>query len=254
MYGVTIVTDDERLYRARQIGREPPSWKVEHYANIGTSELFVFRFAIEIPRILDASLIMGKERDDAKEVITTFLLEGLTPAFAHLRTIRKHTSAPPPLMNRKQAYEDFFRTLWHAYKDLFQKAIRGMGVEIGFLFQSEANFEKGLKSHNVGPDVADHLRQQRIDWQNDLSRIRNDYLEHRKPIWEDIKRFYCVEAAEKFFEGVWTTAEEILIGLMQSRFPPMCGLREIPIDKRDPKYPLRFEFVTSIPLPKEPKS
>jgi len=242
---------DENLYRVTPGKGHPSTWKVEHYASVGMSELFIFRFAEEIPRILGASLIQGKERDKANQSINLFLLEGLTPAFEHLRTIRKHAAEPPPLMNRKQAYEDFFRTLWHAYKDLFQSAIRGMGFDIGFLFRPDNEFEKEAKK-SFDPEFVSFFRQQRADWQNDLKRVRNDYLEHRKLDWKDVKRFYRVEAAEKFFEGVWTTAEEIFIGLIESRFPPMCGIREIPVEKRDPNYPLRFGFVTSVPLPDEP--
>lgn len=229
---------------------EPSSWKVEHYANIGTSELFVFRFAMEIPRILDASLIMDEERDKAKEAIITFMKDGLMPAFEHLRTIRKNVLEPPPELNRRQAYEDFIRTLWAGYKDLFQKATRHVGLDVKFLFLPDKEFEAGLKK-NVDPEFGRYLRQQRTAWQNDLSRVRNDYLEHRKLDWEDVKRFYCVEAAEKFFEGVWTTAEEILIGLIQNRLPEMSGIREIPAEKRDPKNPYRFEFVLFTPLPEK---
>jgi hypothetical protein len=234
---------DERLYRVRMNKGEPSSWKVEHYANIGSSELFVFRFAIEIPRILDASLIQGKEREQVKLGISVFHTEGLVPAFEHLRKIRRHVSETPPLMNRKQAYEDFFRTLWHAYKDLFQSAVRGIGFDIGFLFKSDGEFEKGLQNSNTGSDFADYLRQQRADWQNDLKRVRNDYLEHRKLDWEDVKSFYCVEVAEKFFTGVSITAEEVLIGLIHNRLPPICGIVEIPESERDSNYPLRFQFV-----------
>jgi hypothetical protein len=227
---------------------EPSSWKVEHYANVGTSELFVFRFAIEIPQILEASLIMGKERDEAKEAITTFLLEGLTPAFEHLRTIRKHASEPPPELNRRQAYEDFIRTLWHAYKDLLKIAVRRLGFDIGFLFQNDQNFEKGLQSFlkdhpEVNPELGDYLKHERSQWQNELGRLRNDYLEHRKLDWEHVKSAYRVDIAERLFQSVWTTSEDIFVCLVHSRFPDHSGIVEIPESKRDHNYPLRYQFV-----------
>jgi hypothetical protein len=43
-----------------------------------------------------------------------------------------------------QLFEDFEGRLWHAYKDLMQKAAKRMEPEIGFLFGRDTQFEAGL--------------------------------------------------------------------------------------------------------------
>ena len=69
-------------------GQEPSKWKVAHYANVGTSEEFVECFSGELPELIDASMIFDPERQKLKDAIITILLEGLIPAFEHLKKIR----------------------------------------------------------------------------------------------------------------------------------------------------------------------
>src|SRR5437660_10221958 len=109
-------------------GVPPSQWKVVHFANIGTSELFVHRF-LELPKLLNASEIYDPQRSKCRDAVMDVLLDGFLPAFEHLRTIRANASQPPPELNRKQVYEDFMRTLWHAYKDLLPKAARELGFK-----------------------------------------------------------------------------------------------------------------------------
>jgi hypothetical protein len=236
------------LYRAIPQGGVPPSkWKIVHYANIGSSELFVHRFG-ELPKLLDASRIFDPHRSKGKAAMWDVLTDGFMPAFEHLRNIRAHSSEPTPELNRKQAYEDFMRTLWHAYKDLMPKAARELGFEVGFLFQQDQQFEKGLrkllgKHSALRIDLGEFLREQRDGWQGTLQRIRNDYLEHRKLEWTDVSQFYSVWYAEAFFDAAWNAATDIFAVLIASNFPPMIGIAEIPEAQRDPNRPDKFAFV-----------
>lgn len=66
------------------------------------------------------------------------------PAFEHLKKIMDPASQALPVLNYKQLYEDFTRSLWHAYKDLMQIAAKMMEPEFGFLFQKETQFEAGM--------------------------------------------------------------------------------------------------------------
>jgi hypothetical protein len=74
-----------------------------------------------------------------------------------------------PLLNRKLLYEDFSRVLWHAYKDQFPKVARNLGFNIGFLFENNREFEKGILEFNnlhpsiIAPQLGDYLRGQRDD-------------------------------------------------------------------------------------------
>src|SRR5277367_5856684 len=102
-------------------GKEPNEWKMVHFANVGTSEEFIETFSGEILELVDASMIFGTDRGAVKNAIMTVLVEGLMPAFEHLRKIRLSVTDPIPELNRRQLHEDFARVLWHAYKDLFPK-------------------------------------------------------------------------------------------------------------------------------------
>ena len=226
----------------------PSTWKPVHYANIGTSELFVHRLINEIPKLVDASTIYDPQRAETKYAITHLVLDGFMPAFEHLRKIRTLAVDRPPELNRRQTYEDFMRTLWHAYKDLLPKAAREMGFEIGFLFQAAPKFAIGLARFVEGnPEIVesfgDYLREQRTEWQDNLARVRNDYLEHRKLDWQDVSFAYYPGQAEAFFTRAWTAASDILVVLIVSKFPPMFGLEEIPVSERAPEHPDRFRFV-----------
>jgi hypothetical protein len=122
----------------------------------------------ELLELVDASHIFGAERDAVKAAIMTILVEGLMPAFEHLRKIRLSFSNPIPELNRRQLFEDFARVLWHAYKDLFPKAVLLLGFNIGFLFKNDADFEKGLtdfvsKFPALILDVPERLRRQRAN-------------------------------------------------------------------------------------------
>src|SRR5271155_1879065 len=62
-------------------GKEPNEWKMVHFANVGTSEEFIETFSGEILELIDGSLILGEEREKAKNAIMTVVIEGLMPAF-----------------------------------------------------------------------------------------------------------------------------------------------------------------------------
>jgi hypothetical protein len=73
------------------------------------------------------------------------------------------------MAERLQPYEDFARKLWKAYKDLTQRAAEVMGFKIGFLYQNDKDFDKGLQNFMVDwpalqPGVEDFLRAARGEW------------------------------------------------------------------------------------------
>lgn len=233
--------------------KEPNEWKVTHFAGFGTSEEFVETFTGEILELVDASLIFGAEREAIKNAIMILVTEGLMPAFEHLRKIRLSIANPVPEMNRRQLYEDFARVLWHAYKDLFPKAVLLLGFDIGFLFQKQADFEKGLakfvSSHpSLILDVPELLRRQRTNWQQALSSFRNDFLEHRKADIADFADFYQPKTAEMLFGHAWRTMAELFPPFIEAHFAPTCSIMEIPMNERDPKRLRRWRFFQCEPV------
>jgi hypothetical protein len=220
-------------------------FEVNVFANIGTGEEFVQQLVIEMLDLADASMIFDPRPRDA---ILTVSMEGLMPAFEHLKKIRAARSQALPLLNRQQLYEDFTRALWHAYKDLLPKAALAIGYDIGFLFQNDVNFEKGVgvflaKYPEILPEFTDHLREQRNRWQNDLAHFRNDFLEHRKEDPQVFRDHYEPDHAENMFDAVWRMSADVLAVLLAQKMPPGFSIREIPLEERDPAHPRRFRYV-----------
>ena len=248
-----FVRNGEVLSVKGQAGKEPNEWPVVHFANVGTSEAFVEAFSGELLELVDASNIHGAEREALKNAVMTVLLEGLMPAFEHLKKIRNSIASPLPELNRRQLYEDFARVLWHAYKDLFYKAVLLTGFEIGFVFKKEADFEKELakfmdKAPSLILDVPEFVRQQRANWQQGLAGYRNDYLEHRKVDFADVASYYQPRTAEMLFEHVWRTMYELFPPFVEARFTPMCSIMEIPEQERDQARPRRWRFCQCEPV------
>ncbi len=234
-------------------GKEPNEWKMVHFANVGTSEEFVETFSGEILELVDGSMIFGDERESVKNAIMTIVVEGLMPAFEHLKKIRASVTNPLPELNRRQLYEDLARSLWHAYKDLFPKATILLGFDIGFLFKQDAQFENGLTAFlsnhpSLILDVAELLRRQRSNWQQGLSRFRNEYLEHRKKNIEEFAAYYEPKMAEMLFEHSWRTMAELFPAFIEARYPPTWSIMEIPMNERDPNHVRRWRFFQCEPV------
>jgi hypothetical protein len=229
-------------------GKLPFQWEVMHFADIGASEEFVQQLMLEMADLINGTIIPEPKREEVKHAIMTISVEGLMPAFEHLKRIRASVIQQMPVLNRKQLYEDFTRVLWHGYKDLMQIAASLLGANIGFLFQNDPNFEKGLAEFKVAhpavlPWFGDHLRTQRTNWQNKLADFRNHFLEHRQEEPEKINDFYQPSIAEALFDSVWRTTADILVTLLVMHLPPGVGLVEIPVAERTGQAPRRFRFV-----------
>ena len=224
----------------------PKDWKSVKFANVGTDEAFV-REMLELITILEGSLIGGAQRERAKSAIMTIMNDGLIPACLELRTIRAPETASLPMAERLQPYEDFARKLWKAYKDLTQRAAKEMGFDIGFLYQNDKEFEKGLTKFMADwpalqPGVEDFLRQTRAEWQNDFSGFRNGFVEHQEGERMDFKKFYDNAVVEKLFESVWGTIVDLLVVVMSLKLPP-----RVHVVVNDPAihgpWPNRFRWV-----------
>jgi hypothetical protein len=210
------------IHSIRDNGGPPNTWEPKLFAHIGAGEEFVMQLMSEMSELVDASMIYGEQREKLKEAILIISMEGLMPAFEHLKKIRVLTGQEPEL-NRKQLYEDFTRSLWHAYKDLMQKAAKMMEPEFGFLFQKETQFEAGLvrwgnKRTEMPQTFGPYPRFQRTRWQDELGEFRN-YLEHKDDTDPKVyAAHYDPVHAEDLFDRVWRTIADILAIVDQSAF------------------------------------
>jgi hypothetical protein len=79
-------------------------------------EEFLLQLAVEMPELVDASMIYGEERENLKEDILIISVEGLMPAFEHLKNIRASVGQKILELNRRQ---------------LFRTSRAGFGMEFG---------------------------------------------------------------------------------------------------------------------------
>jgi len=203
-------------------------------------------FVMELPDILNGTTI--EKKDDAKHAMLVVAKEGLMPAFEHLKRIRASVTEQMPQLNRMQLYEDFSRVLWHAYKDLMPKAALSFGVNVGFMFQNNEDFEKGLErfkqdNPKIPPGFGEHLRHQRATWQSALAEFRNQFLEHRQEEQTKFRAFYQPQASEALFDSVWRTIVDTLVMAMSLKVYPGFQLAEYPADQRTEANPRRFCYV-----------
>lgn len=233
------------VYTVNPNSREPNEWQVNKFAEIGWDETFV-RNMVELKTILDATLILGKQREDANNAIMTILVDGLMPAFSELKNIRASVGTDLPSMDRRELYNDLFRKLWKSYKDLMQRAAIEIGFNIGFLFKSDKDFAKELKEfETLHPDIragfGKYLEQTRDRWQNDLASFRNTFLEHQDASEQKFLRFYDPKYAEEVFNYVWNTIVEVLAALLESKLPSGTKLA-LAKPETHPNWPNRFVF------------
>jgi hypothetical protein len=225
---------------------EPYKWKVVKVADVSGDEEFT-KGMLELPTILEAGTIEGPRRDEVKHAIVCTLIDGITPAFLKLEEIRASSGKDLPLMNLEQLYEDFARKLWKAYKTLMQETLNLMGHNIGFLFQGENVFRNGLVelrrlNPNLRTGFEKFLEETRDEWQNELSKFRNTWVEHQRGDRKTFHKFYDPKHAEWLFDKVWRTITDILPVFLELHLPHGTRLIEQHPDDPNPRWPNRFRY------------
>lgn len=232
--------------------------RIEKFADLGTEEPFVARTGPGLIEILNATSFKNREKINA--ALLSILFEALMPAFLSLREVLDMESGKTEkmILNLEKGYSNLYDHLWVGYKDRMPKAVALLGFEIGFLFKSEKDFEKGMSrflqenSGIIGLDsrFAEMLRDERATWQNMLGSIRNDYIQHKKIDSKDVRVLFNPEAAERVFNNCWQAIEDILIVFLRTGLPHHAGvdIAEIPVEKRNPEFPKRFQFVSTCPI------
>jgi hypothetical protein len=227
-------------------GEEPNKWKVVKVADVGGDEESTKQM-LELCSLLEAGVIEGPRRAAVKHAIVSTLMDGLMPAFLELEHIRSTTGKAIPLMNREQMFGDFARKLWKSYKELMQQTAELIGFDIGFLFQREKEFREGLvilrAQHPILRDWFEKfLEDARDNWQNDLCKFRNTWVEHQRGERRNFDRFYKPKYAERVFSDAWNTIVTILAAMLETHLP--FGGRLLEQDENDPgpKWPNRFRY------------
>ncbi len=236
-----------------EMPEQPPNqqFQVRQFADFGTSEEFVLP-VLDLIDILNGTTIFDPQRTEVSGCIGVIASEGLSAAFLELRKIRLSVGQNLPVLNHLQMYEDFYGKLWRAYKEYTQRAVKAMGFDIGFLFQKDAQFEKGLKlfrqnNLTAPPALEEFLREVRRLWHTELADFRNTVAQHPGADRAQFQKFYKPEFAEALFKEVWHTIVEILGALLELRLPPGMYLEWQAWNDPGPRWPKRFRWQVGMP-------
>jgi hypothetical protein len=223
-------------------------FRVEPYANFGTGETWVVRIMLGLQELVFAVPAFGPTRDTFMDELGD-VFESLGMAFEELRELRSRIVRGAPALDIARSYASLYGHLWTAYKDRFQGAMRALGLDIGFLFQNDSNFESRAAALVAErPELADLvslMRRDRADFQGRLADYRNTYLQHRvdEPDPRLVAAFHRPDSAQTMFDNVWEAIEDYVALYVIASLPAAIQLVEIPEKERDPSRPTRFRFV-----------
>ena len=253
--GKLYVRTDSGLHTFKDNGKEPRDWDRALFSGTPGDRAFMDFFFDEIHELVDTSTIDGEDRQALRDAIMVMVTEGFLPASEDLRAIRTYKDQQIPVLNRKKHYDDFANSLWRGYKDRMPKVTELLGYNIGFLFQADDNFKAGLEAfveENKGHillNLAEFLPRQRDKWQQDLKTFRNQYLEHRDDdVAANVEKFYEPAWAEMVFVHAWRTAAELIVFLLETRFPPQMSIMHRAADRQWPDHPRLYEPYLCAPV------
>lgn len=222
-------------------------FRVETYADFGSAEPWAARaFLGPTQTLVPAIPAFAAGRDEFAEEMGEMFLT-MAKAFQRLRQITAFTDDATAL-ERESAYEDFYGSLWQAYKDRFPRALAALGIDIGFLFQADQQFEQGLALFSAkNPAYAalgELMRGYRRRFQTALAYYRNQYLEHRSDPVDPrmLASFYRSDSAQATFDDVWRAVETITASCIVAHLPARLALIEIPENQREKARPERFRL------------
>jgi len=223
-----------------QPGNLPPGFTLRLASNYGTSEPYVSRIWIQSKDLLK---YMDLPNADEADFRLDRILEQLEVARVHLGRIESKSFTKLPTFDQQAEYVAFYNAIWWAYKDRFKNFMNELGFDLGFVFQSDENFEKGaerfLKLHPNFHAFIDVARQDRNDWQGLLAAHRNNlHSGDRRGEKHDPDN---PKDARVIFDNVWQSIEEKLVYLGGEVMQEGWVIVEIPEDERNKDVPVRFK-------------
>jgi hypothetical protein len=226
-------------------GDNAQGFVVEHYANFGTGEPWVARLMLGLQELVFVVPAFAETHQDFMNELGE-VFEALGMAFEELRALRKLVAEGAPVIEVTKTYETLYGHLWRAFRDRFPPAMKALGLDLGFTYKNDKQFEKGaaglLARRPELSDLVDLMRRDRADFQNRLAEYRNRYLEHRKRRVDPnlLADFHHPGSAKNTFENVWQAIEDHVVLYVIANLPPGFHVVEIPEEERDPTRPTRF--------------
>lgn len=260
-------------------------WFIRLNMKEGTSDPFIAHFYSELLELRDQAL-NTKDKESCQNLRDAFdkfyypVLDALEAARMHakdiIELIRNHNeklvsgeilSTQPNAMVLNDDIDKRLRNLIVAFVNSggvaskeIQKLARSFGVEIGFMFQSDKEYAKGLSILRNGGNylLADYCSAARTTWSDSFRSLR-DSIEHHGWRLDLLKYDFskdsgprviepCIDGIiltlyiQKTFNRIASFIEDIMVYAFKINFLPFIALVEIPANERDPGFPRRFSL------------
>jgi hypothetical protein len=255
---------------------EQPNFVIKKVADEGSTSPFMARLMLGMFFLRDLAFPDPATRNDfdkAYEIALTTLFAARTEMQEVVRIWPAHTARiasgdaaqvrgphihVSETIDRelKQHCDAFLTAATRALKQGMQGVASTLGMNVGFLFQKPAHFERELATLRAHDQtLGDYLLDTRTMWSERLVNARND-VEHNGWTLPDVvykRAGERVEAIEPLVAGMPVTqfvadafdrlacfVEELSVYGFKRRFPPQVVLTELPLADRDPEKPERF--------------
>jgi hypothetical protein len=249
---------------------------VQKLADEGTTSPFIARVFYGPLRFRDQGLLDQSARiafDVAHNFVVTELMNARTTAQEILKTVNDHMqkiSARAIVRVHGQSLhigesidlqlgkqvEDLINGTARSLKHGMQTLTKGLGTDIGFLFQKADTFANGLAAmEKFDPFLAEYVKQTR-PWSERLMDCRNA-IEHKG--WKLPQIRYAnsggtvqadepevlgqrlTEFVKYILDRVICFVEDVTMHSLQAHMPPGISVTEICLSKRESEIPLRFQ-------------
>jgi hypothetical protein len=256
-----------------------PKYVMEKVADEGTTTPFMSRVFMGMLQLRDTAFPKDKEReefDKSFDAALTPLMSARTAAEEILKLWSTHmadiasgrgvriTADGLEVVGDfhrsfRRAIDSFLYDAAKALKEGTQKAGKASGRDIGFLFQKQNAYQKGLEAlWNSDPVLAQYIEKTRDRWSERLINARNN-LDHcgwtlPKTQYEVLNGTQLIahppvidgtpaaEFVAHMLDRLSCFIEEFLTHCFQARLPSGAEITEIPVQYRAPQAPQRFKL------------
>jgi hypothetical protein len=255
-----------------------PNLTIQKMGDEGTSTPFIARMYMGMMRLRDVIYTDPKERFEfdkvldqtyaplmaarttAREISEMWEAHSRKVASGEIARLERATIHVEEDLSRdlRRHFESFVYSAARAFKEGMKNFGREMGKEIGFMFQKQAAYERGLQAlQSTDSALADYLLKTRTSWSQRLIETRNaiDHDGWVLPRIEYRSRNGAVEAKQPPIDGQPTLefvefildrlscfVEEFTTHCLQRRMPQGVAITELPLAERLAESPERFRL------------
>lgn len=255
---------------------ERPSWTISKMADEGTSSPFMARIFLGISRLRDFSFAKSERDlfDKPYETVLMTLMNTRSTAQEIVVMLREHkekvlkgerirlvgnTIYEDHPINKEltRKVEEFLNSASRVMKEGMQRLAPVLGLEIGFLFQRQNSFEKGItRLASTHPELAVYLTETR-KWSERLIVDARNAMEHNgwklprvtykrvgsglEVIEPEILGEPASAFVEQMIDRVCCFVEEVSAYGLQKLMPSDFSITEVPLAQRKAECPERFQ-------------